>query len=206
MGESITSFSRISLRYPWTEMNEGPELEKQRPPRWDSFPLGYVNPRWDAGVRYWPGGVMLLGVLVLFVGFTIAFGFTNGPLLTAALVASYPILLIAAPMRKRLLPREVGAAASPVPLRVWVLGWLLIATGCAIYPLGFNSLSGASDLRFVALAVMAATDVIAIEGALLIWMAPSWEQRRNRPRRRGRKSRQNGDGASTGTVTLGQPH
>lgn len=183
-------------------MKEFGKLGQQRPPRWDSFPLGTVIPRWDAGVRYWPGDVLLLGVLVLFVGFTVAFELTNGPLLTAAVVASYPILLIAAPTRRRLVSREVGASASPVPLRVWVLGWLLIATACAIYPLMFNGLIGTSDMRYVFLAATAACDVMAIEGALLIRMAPSWEQRRNRPRKRGRKSPQNGNGAPTGAATL----
>ena len=98
----------------------------------------FSTPRWDAGVRYWPGAVMIGSFLPLFVGLNIAFGFSNGPLLTAAVIASYPILLILAPRRKRLVPREVGAATSPVPLRLWVLGFFLFAAATASYSLLFN--------------------------------------------------------------------
>ena len=89
-------------------MKEDGKPGKERPPRWDSYPLPgkFSTPRWDAGVRYWPGAVMIGSFLPLFVGLNIAFGFSNGPLLTAAVIASYPILLILAPRPKRLASRS----------------------------------------------------------------------------------------------------
>jgi hypothetical protein len=198
------TFSRISLRYPGSEMNEGPKLEEQRPPRWDSYPLPgkYATPRWDAGVRYWPGGVLLVSVFVLFVVLNVPFGFANGPLLTAAVVASYPMLLILVPIRKRLVPREVATAASRVPLRLWVLGWLLVAAGTALYPLNFQ-IELTSGNQLVSLVVSLLWFGVIISGVSCVQRAPAWEQWRNRPRK-GRKSPQDGNGASTGTVTLGQ--
>jgi hypothetical protein len=116
-------------------MEEGGKLEGQRPPRWDSYPLPgkFSTPRWDAGVRYLPGAVILGSALPLWIGLTVAFGLSNGDgfttssLLTAAIVATYPSALILAPMRKRLVPREVGSAASAAPMRLWVFGFLLFA-------------------------------------------------------------------------------
>ena len=188
-------------------MNEGPKLEKQRPPRWDSYPLPgkYATPPWNAGVRYWPGGVLLLSVFVLFVVLTIPFGFTDGPLITAAVVASYPMLLILVPIRKRLVPREVATAASRVPLRLWVLGWLLVAAGTALYPLNFQ-IDLTSDNQLIWFVASLLWGGIIISGAFCVSEAPAWEQWRNRPRKKGRKSPQNGDGAPAGAATLGQPH
>jgi hypothetical protein len=187
-------------------MNEGPKLEKQRPPRWDSYPLPgkYATPRWNAGVRYWPGSVPLGSVLVLFVVLNVPFGFTDGPLLTAAVVASYPMLLILVPIRKRLVPREVATAASRVPLRLWVLGWLLVAAGTAFYPLNFQ-IELASPNQLVLFVASFLWCGIVISGVLCVGRALAWEQWRNRPRK-GNKSPQDGNGAATGTVTLGQPH
>jgi hypothetical protein len=125
-------------------MREGGKVEGQRPPRWDSYPLPgkFSTPRWDAGVRYWPGAVILGSALPLWVGLTVAFGFSNADafttssLLTAAIVATYPSALILVPMRKRLVPREVGSAASAAPVRLWVAGFLLFAAfsaSCALF-------------------------------------------------------------------------
>jgi hypothetical protein len=173
-------------------MKEGATAEKQRPPRWDSYPLPgrfaqAPSLRWNAGVRYWPGAVLLGSVVPLFVGLTIAFGFTDGPLITAAVVATYPILLILAPMRKRLVPTEVGASASSVPLRVWALGWLLLSAGTGLYPLVVNW--NASDDQLLWSAVSLAWYGLAFGGAWLVGIAPAWEQWRHRPRRRSRRGR-----------------
>jgi hypothetical protein len=204
------TFSRISLRYPWSEVNEGPELEKQRPPRWDSYPLGGVTPDGDARVRYWPEVVLLVSVVVLFVALSIAIGFPGGPLVTGAVVASYPILLILAPIRKSLVPREVGISPSTVPLRVWVLGWLLVAAGTACQPLILNG-DPPGQLRTL-VATVFVDGIVVVLGMYCVIRAPRWEQAprwvqwRNRPRKKGRKSPQNGDSAPTGAATLGQPH
>jgi len=189
-------------------VKEGPKPETQRAPRWDSFLLGYVAPRWDAGVRYWPGAVILGSSLPLFVGLTIAFGFTNGPLLTAAVVASYPILLVLAPVRKRLVPREIGSAASAAPMRIWVTGFFLFAAMTASYSLFVRVVIDAgrpaNPIAFFGL--------YGLEYGLLmgsVWCvrkAPAWEQWRHRPRKKAGKAPQDGHGAPTGAATLGQPH
>ena len=167
-------------------MKEGPKPEKPRPPRWDSYPLPgkYETPRWDAGVRYWPGAVMIGSFIPLFVGLNIAFGFSNGPLLTAAVIASYPILLILAPLRKRLVPREVGAATSPRPLRLWVLGFFLFAAATASYSIFFNfGISSGSLVNFITF--WALTYGLLMGGLWCIRKAPAWEQWRHRPRKKG---------------------
>lgn len=179
--------------------------EKQRPPRWDSYPLGYATPRWDEGVRYWPGAVLLVGVMVIFFALTIPFGFTEGPLLTAAVVATYPTVLILAPIRKRLVPRELAVSASAMPMRLWVLGWLLIAAGTALYPLSLKLVFAAGNPLISLLAYLVWYSPL-IGAVLCIRRAPAWEQWRSRPRKKGRKSPRNGNGAPTGAVTLGQPH
>ena len=188
-------------------MKEEGKPGKERPPRWDSYPLPgkYATPRWNAGVRYWPGGVLLVSVFVLFVVLNVPFGFTDGPLLTAAVVASYPMLLILVPIRKRLVPREVATAASRVPLRLWVLGWLLVAAGTAFYPLNFQ-IELASGNQLVSFVVSLLWLGVTISGVSCVARAPAWEKWRQRPRRKGNKSPRDGNGASTGTVTLGQPH
>ncbi|HEY6783164.1 MAG TPA: hypothetical protein VI296_08010 [Candidatus Dormibacteraeota bacterium] len=187
------------------EMKEGGKPEKQRPPRWDSFPLGHVTPRWDAGVRYWPGGIPLLSVFVLFIVLNTALGFTNGPLVAASAVASYPLLLILVPIRKRLVPREVGASASPVPLRLWVLGWLLVAVGVVCYPFGLNAYLATESQLLSFLGEVLVFGLI-YSGTMCVTRALAWEQWRHRPPKKGRKSPQNGDGAPNGAATVGQPH
>ncbi|HXC79895.1 MAG TPA: hypothetical protein VNU19_22915 [Candidatus Acidoferrum sp.] len=197
-------------------MEEGERLEDQRPPRWDSYPLPgkFSTPRWDAGVRYWPGAVILGSALPLWVGLTIAFGFSNGDgfttssLLTAAVVASYPSALILVPIRKRLVPREVGSAASAAPMRLWVVGFFLFAAfsaSCALFfrvvvdggrpvnPILFTGLYGL-EYGFLA------------SSGWCIRKAVAWEQWRNRPRKKRGKSPLNSNDAPTGAATLGQPH
>ena len=181
-------------------MTEGGKPGKQRPPRWDSVPLGYVAPRWDAGVRYWPGGVLLASVFVLVVALPIRFGFTVGPLLTGALVASYPILLVLAPIRKRLVPREVGASPSPVPMRVWVFGWLLVAAGVACYPLFLQVQVPFGNYLLSALPLLFWYGFL-YSGIFCVQKAPAWVQWRNRPRKKARKAPQDGNGAPTGAAT-----
>jgi hypothetical protein len=166
------------------EMTDAPQPERGRPPRWDSYPMGHASPRWDAGVRYWPGGVLLVGLLVLYVALNVAFGWTGGPLATALVVVMYPIVLIVAPFRRRLVPREVGTTVSPVRLRVWVLGWLCIAAGIAGSTLAIDwNFSGPRILGALAFAVC---DVPIIFGVVFVMRAPAWEQWiRRRPRRNG---------------------
>jgi hypothetical protein len=183
-------------------MEEGGRVKEPRPPRWDSIPLGYVTPRWDDGVRYWPGAVLLGSVFVLFLALPIPFGFTGGPLVTAALVASYPILLVLAPIRNRLVPREVGASPSSMPMRVWVFGWLLVAAATACYPLALTVPFGNYLLSFFPFSLWYG---ILFSGIFCVQKAPAWEQWRNRPRKRRRNSPRNGDGPQTGAATLGQP-
>ena len=173
-------------------MTEAAKPEEQRPPRWDSFPLGYVVPRWDAGVRYWPAAVLLAGVLMLFFALTIPLGFTEGPLLTAAVVATYPTVLILAPIRKRLVPREMAASASAMPMRLWVLGWLLIAAGTALYPLSLK-LAFASGNPVLSLSAFLIWYAPLIAAVLCLRRAPAWEQWRHRTQKRGRRPRQAGD-------------
>jgi hypothetical protein len=183
-------------------MKEDGKLAKERPPRWDSYPLPgkFSTPRWDAGVRYWPGGLLLLSVFVLFVAVNIALGVTDGPLVAAVVVASYPILLILAPIRKRLVPREVGASPSSMPMRLWVLGWLLVAAGAVCYPFGLNVYLATGN-QFLSFFGDASVFGLIYSGTACVMRAPAWEQWRNRPRKRGRKSPQNGDGAPTGAAT-----
>jgi hypothetical protein len=162
-------------------MTDAPEPEEQRPLRWDSHPLGTVVPRWDAGVRYWPLEVMLVGVFVIFVALNIVFGFDHGPDATAAVIASYSVLLIVLPIRKHLVPREIGTSASRAPMRLWVLGWLLLAAAVACEPLGVNvSLNSGNQLPFFA--ADALCYVLIVAGVLCIARAPAWVQWRQRPR------------------------
>src|SRR4029077_9306794 len=195
------------------DMKEGGKPEKQRPPRWDSYPLGYVTPRWDAGVRYWPGAVILGSALPLWVGPTFAFGcragdgFATAALVTAAVVASYPIALILLPIRKRLVPREVGSAASAAPMRLWVAGFFLFAAFSAAYALFFHVVvDGGRPLNVIAFLGLYGLEYGSLFGSgWCIRKAVAWEQWRNRPRKR-RRLPQNGDGAPTGAASLGQPH
>jgi hypothetical protein len=197
-------------------MKEGGKPEKQRPPRWDSYPLPgkFSTPRWDAGVRYWPGAVILGSALPLWVGLTVAFGLSNGDsfaaaaLVTAAVVASYPSALILLPIRKRLVPREVGSAASAAPMRLWVVGFFLSAAfsaSCGLFfhvvvdggrPVDLMTFLGLYGLEYGSL----------VSSGWCIRKAVAWEQWRNRPRKRGRRSPRNGDGAPTGAATVGQLH
>ncbi len=181
-------------------MTKGGKPGKQRPPRWDSFPLGYVAPRWNAGVRYWPGGVLLGSVFVLFVALPIPFGFTVGPLLTAALVASYPILLVLTPIRNRLVPREVGASPSPMPMRVWVVGWLLVAAATACYPLYLKVQFPFGNYLLSAVPLLFWYGIL-FSGVLCVQNAPAWVQWRNRPRKTARKAPPDGNGAPTEPAT-----
>ena len=197
-------------------MNEGSELEKQRPPRWDSYPLPgkYATPRWDAGVRYWPGAVILASALALWVGLTVVFGFSNGTgfnkasLITAAVVASYATALILVPMRKRLVPREVGSAASAAPMRLWVVGFFLCAAFSASSALFFHVVvdGGRPVNPVVFIGLYGLVYGFLFSSGWCIRKSVAWEQWRHRPRKKGRKSPQDGNGASTGTVTFGQPH
>jgi hypothetical protein len=118
---------------------KGSSEEETQQPRWDSYPLPGVyatsTPRWDAGVRRWPERVLLGIFFVSWIGLTIAYGYENGALLGAAVVSAYPLVLIILPIRKRLAPREVTRAPSPAPLRLWALGWLLLACAVAWYSL-----------------------------------------------------------------------
>jgi hypothetical protein len=197
-------------------VNEGGKPPKQRPPRWDSYPLPgkFSTPRWDAGVRYWPAAVILAGALLLWVGLTVALGFSNGSgftnssLLTAAVIASYPSALILVPMRKRLVPREVGSSASAAPMRLWVVGFFLSAAFIASCALSFHVLvDGGRPVNFITFIGLYGLEYgFLFSSGWCIRKAVAWEQWRNRPRKRRRKSPQNGDGAPTGAATLGQPH
>jgi hypothetical protein len=170
-------------------MNEDAKPERERSPRWDSYPLpgAYAIPRWNAGIRYWPGAVLLGCVPLVFVTLTIAFGFNNGPLLAATVLVTYPLLLILAPARKRLVPREVRASTSPVPIRLWVLGWLLISLGVGSYNLTFQA-ELASRNELVAFLVYVIWYALISSGALFVVNAPAWEQWRHRARRNRGKS------------------
>jgi hypothetical protein len=197
-------------------MKEGGKPEKQRPPRWDSYPLPgkFATPRWDAGVRYWPGAVILGSSFLLWVGLTVAFGFSNGngftsaSLVTAAVVASYPSALILLPIRKRLVPREVSSAASAAPLRLWVVGFFLSAAFIASCALFFHVVvDGGRPVNFITFIGLYGLEYGCLFGSgWCIRKAVAWEQWRNRPRKRGRKSPQNGDGSPAGAATFGQPH
>lgn len=188
----------------------------QRPPRWDSYPLPgkFSTPRWDAGVRYWPGAVILGSALPLWVGLAVAFGFSDGngfneaSLLTAAVVASYPIALILVPIRKRLVPREVASATSPAPMRLWVAGCFLFAAFAASSALFFHVVvDGGRPLNpMIFIGLYGLQYGFLFSSGWCIRKAVAWEQWRNRPRKRGPKSPQDGDGAPAGATTLGQPH
>jgi hypothetical protein len=101
-------------------MTEGGKPEKQRLPRWDSYPLPGkyatpAHPRWDAGVRRWPEYILLGISFALWVGLVVALGYSNGSLVAGAAVVSYPAALILLPMRRRLVPRELDTGSSSVP-------------------------------------------------------------------------------------------
>jgi hypothetical protein len=197
---------------------EGGKPEKQRPPRWDSYPLPgkFATPRWDAGVRYWPGAVIVGSALALWVGLTVAFGFSNGnrdgfinaSLVTAAVVASYPSALILLPIRKRLVPREVGSAASAASMRLWVVGFFLFAafigSGALFFHVVVDADSPVNLTTFLGLYVLEYGSVFS--SGWCIRKAVAWNQWRDRPRTRRRGSPQNGDGAPTGAAPLEQPY
>jgi hypothetical protein len=197
-------------------VKEGGKLEGQRPPRWDSYPLPgkFSTPRWDAGVRYWPGAVILGSALPLWVGLTVAFGFSNGAgfnkasLVTSAVVASYPSVLILVPIRKRLVPREVASAASAAPMRLWVVGFFLFAAFSASSALFFHVVvdGGRPVNPIIFIGFYGLVYGSLFSSGWCIRKAVAWEQWRNRPRKKGRKSPQNGDSAPTGAATIGQPH
>lgn len=197
-------------------MNEDGKPPKQRPPRWDSYPLPgkFSTPRWDAGVRYWPGAVILGSALPLWVGLAVVFGFGNGngfnaaSLVTAAVVASYPTALILVPVRKRLVPREVASAASAAPMRLWVVGFFLFAALAASCALFFHVVvdGGRPVNPVIFIGLYGLEYGCLFSSGWCIRKAVAWEQWRNRPRKRGRMSLQNGDGAPTGAATSGQPH
>lgn len=197
-------------------MKEGGKPEKQRPPRWDSYPLPgkFATPRWDAGVRYWPGAVILGRALPLWVGLVVAFGLSNGDgfatasLVTTAVVASYPSALILLPIRKRLVPREVASAASAAPMRLWVIGFFLSAAFLASCALFFHVVvDGDRPVSLIAFLGLYGLEYGSLFGSVwCIRKAVAWEQWRNRPPKKGRKSLQNGDGAPNGAATVGQPH
>ena len=134
-----------------------------------------------------------------FVALTIRFGFTVGPLLTAALVASYPILLILAPIRNRLVPREVGASPSPVPLRVWAVGWLPgRCRNCLLSALPHGPLRQLPPLLLPFLPLVRDSSlghVLRPEGSGLV-------QWRNRPRKKVRKAPQDGKRCADGSSDL----
>lgn len=167
-------------------MAGAPQPEEQRPRRWDTYPLGYANPRWDAGVRHWPGGVLLVALLALFIALEILLGLITGPLVTGLVVAIYPVVLILLPLRRRLVPREIAVATSPVRMRVWVLGWLFVAAGTACLALAYSwSLSGHGLVGALA---YVACDLPVVMGVIFIMRAPAWElwmsrgtRKRNRP-------------------------
>jgi hypothetical protein len=167
-------------------MTEAGNAAKQRPPRWDSFPLRYVTPRWDAGVRYWPGAVLLTGVAVVFFALSIPLGFTEGPLVTAAVVATYPAVVILARRRRRFVPREVAAPESSIAVRLWVLGWLLIASATALYAISFK-LTLESDNAILSLLAFLIWYAPLFSAFICIRRAPAWEQWRSRPRKKGRR-------------------
>ena len=187
----LSSVPHLWHGYDGDEVKKGQSAERQGLPRWDSFPMGYAPPRWDAGVRYWPGAVILGSALPLWVGLSVAFGFSKGALITAAVVAVYPITLILVPIRKRLVPREVGSAASAAPIRLWALGLCLYAALFASYALFTNVVIDAdtpiNPIIFTGLYAF----VCALIGGSgwCIRKAPAWEQWRNRPRKRGRRAR-----------------
>jgi hypothetical protein len=169
-------------------VKEGQKAEDQGPPRWDAFPMGYAPPRWDAGVRYWPAAVILGSGLLLWVGLAVAFGFTKGALITAAVVAVYPIALILVPIRKRLVPREVGSAASAAPMRLWVLGLFLWAALFASYAL-FNHvlIDGDRPMNLIIFfGLYALVCGLVVGSPWCIRKALAWEQWRTRPRKKGR--------------------
>ncbi|MGA8634406.1 MAG: hypothetical protein WB805_06065 [Candidatus Dormiibacterota bacterium] len=144
--------------------------------------------RWDAGVRYWPAAVILGSAVLLWVGLTVAFGYTEGALIAAAVVAVYPIALILVPMRRRLVPREVGSAASAAPMRLWVLGLFLWVGFIASYAF-FNSVlidSHRPMNPIVFLGLYAFVGGLALSSTRAIRKALAWEQWRHRPRKRGR--------------------
>jgi hypothetical protein len=164
-------------------------------------------------VRYWPGAVILGSALPLWVGLTVAFGFSNGnrfnaaSLLTAAVVASYPSALILVPIRKRLVPREVASAASAAPMRLWVVGFFLFAAFIASSALFFHVVvdGGGPVTPIIFIGLYGLDYGFLFSSGWCIRKAVAWEQWRNRPRKKGRKSTQNGDAAPTGAATLGQP-
>lgn len=196
-------------------MKEGGKLEKQRPPRWDSYPLPgkFATPRWDAGVRYWPAAVILGSAFPLWVGLTVAFGFSNGAgfnsasLVAAAAVASYPTALIVLPIRKRLVPQEVGSAASVAPMRLWVVGFFSAAAFIASCALFFHVVvdGGTPVNPIIFIGLYALEYGFLFSSFWCIRKAVAWEQWRNRPRKKRRKSPENGDGAPNGAATFGQP-
>jgi hypothetical protein len=197
---------------------EGGKPEKQRPPRWDSYPLPgkFATPRWDAGVRYWPGAVIVGSALALWVGLTVAFGLSNGnrdgfinaSLVTAAVVASYPSALILLPIRKRLVPREVGSAGSAASMRLWVVGCFLFAAFIGSCALFFHVVVDADRpvnlTTFLGLYVLEYGSVFS--SGWCIRKAVAWNQWRNRPRKRRRDSPQNGDGRPTEAAPLEQSY
>jgi hypothetical protein len=168
-------------------MTERGKPEKERQPRWDSYPLPgkYATARWDAGVRRWPESILVGISFALWFGLMVVLGYSNGSLVAAAAVASYPSALILLPMRRRLVPRELDIAVSSVPLLLWVLGWLLLAGGIASYSLFFR-LAVFSDNTVDYIVFSALCLGLIQASSTLLRIAPAWEQWRRRPRKKGR--------------------
>jgi hypothetical protein len=174
----ISRISRSVVSYRSAGMRD--LLGPNDPPRSDSDRLHGQNAtrdatrgRWDAGVRYWPEYILVGSAVVLFIGLRVVIGFTNGAFLAGAVVASYPLVLALVPMRKRLVPREVGSAASATPMRLWVVGWSLLGATFGWSPLAFHSW-GASDNGIIIIAAYALWCALALGSAQCIRKASAW--------------------------------
>jgi hypothetical protein len=167
-------------------MDESPGRAKDPPVRWDAVPLpgkfaaAYAAP-WDAGIRRWPGIILLVTLVGLFVVLGIVFGATNGEIAAGVIASSYALALILAPNRRRLVPREIGDASSSSPLRLWVLGGVLVGAACWTYPIAMHFDFTSDRLPWF----IVPDDLwfgLAIAGMLCIQIAPTWERSRNRRR------------------------
>ena len=104
--------------------------------------------------------------------------------------------------------REVGSSASAAPMRLWVIGFFLFAAFSASCALFFHVVvDGGRPVNPIVFIGLYGLDYgFLFSSGWCIRKAVAWEQWRNRPRKKGRRSPQNGDRAPTGAATIMQPH
>ena len=93
-------------------------------------------------------------------------------------------------------------------MRLWVIGFFLFAAFSASCALFFHVVvdGGRPVNPIIFIGLYGLEYGFLFSSGWCIRKAVAWEQWRNRPRKKGRRSPQNGDRAPTGAATIMQPH